>query len=54
MMDMILQKLLIIGFAFLISACSTRFITQGRVAQVPKWQPLSVKVETLHARYDKH
>ena len=54
MNDLILQKLLIIGFAFLISACSSRKISQGRVGYAPSFQPLDSKMEALHNRYDKH
>ena len=54
MNDLILQKLLLFVFAFLISACSSRVISQGRVGYAPSYQSLDSKVEALHDRFDKH
>ena len=54
MNDLILQKLLLIGFALLISACSSNLISQGRVTYAPSFQPLDQKVEALHSRYDRY
>ena len=53
MNDLILQKLLLIGFAILISACSSKVISQGRVSYAPNYQSLDDKIDVLHSRYDK-
>jgi hypothetical protein len=53
MNDLILQKLLLIGFAVLISACSSKTISQGRVSYAPSYQSLDDKIDILHSRYDK-
>ena len=54
MIHLILQKLILLTFALLISACSTRIANQGRVGYNPSMQSLPDKMEILHARYDKH
>ena len=54
MNDLILQKLLLLGFAILISACSSKIVSQGRVSHAPSYQSLHDKVDLLHSRYDRH
>jgi len=54
MTDLILQKLILLTFALLISACSTKFVSQGRVGFAPSFNSLPDQVDLLHSRYDKH
>lgn len=54
MNDLILQKLLLLGFALIISACSSHLISQGRVSYVPYNDSTHDRVQIIHSRYDKH
>jgi len=53
MNDLVLQKLLLIGFALIVSACSSKLISQGRVSFAPSYESAHDRVEVLHSRYDK-
>ena len=54
MNNLILQKLMLLGFAILISACSSQIKSQGRVSYAPSFQSLDERIDILHSRYDKH